>query len=176
MNKQTALTLMCAVLVTGCTTLHCASARRLDQQIQGEWQLVQWSNRNMAPGHGELVYRIPVDPVVMIIRNGYVVTVQGTNIVSSTPYYLTTAEDLIGGGVRPILHDHPGRNCTQYSEDHQSFFLEDGRLHLLAWDVEGQHGCQNANNFEYRPATQSERTFKWREPPVGGDGKPAPQP
>jgi len=163
MHKEIILTLVCAGLLSGCTTLRSVSARKLDRDIQGEWQLVQWSNRNMATGQGELVCRTPSDPVLLIIRSGHIVTIQGTNVVSSAPYYITTAEDLIGGGIRPILHSHLGKDCASHSDSHKSFFLEKGRLHLLAWDVENQHGCQNADDFEHRPAVHHERTYESRE-------------
>ena len=169
MMKETILVLACAGLLSGCTTIRSLSVRNLDRDIQGEWQLVQWSYRNMAPGHGELVCRFPSDPVLLIIRNGYIVTIQGTNVVSSAPYYITTAEDLVGGGVSPILHSHPGLYCASHSRSHESFFLEDGRLNLLAWDVEDQHGCQNASDYEYRPAVHHERTYECREPTAAVD-------
>ena len=172
MKKQIIVMLSCVGLLSGCGTV---AVRRLDRDMQGEWQLIRWSYRDMVPGHGELVCCEPCQPLLLIIRNGYVVSVQDTNVVSSTPYHITTSEDGVGGGSRQILHSHPGRDCLAWASSHDSIYLQDGTLHRVAWDVEWGIGWQNANVYEYRRAVGHEMTYSSREQPVGGAGKPAQQ-
>lgn len=148
-----------------------ASIRELDAEIQGEWQLVQWSNRDMHPvtGRGRKVYRYPLDPTFYIIRDGHITAIQGTNVVMSSPYYITTVEDEVGGFTAHIIHTHTGRDCLAYLYEHNSVFMRDGMLCETAFHIDAGHGVQNSHVFEFKRVALQKRNYKAREQSPAGD-------
>lgn len=170
MKRCLILLLATGSLLSGCATSGHRPAPDADDALQGEWQLVNYSNRDMSPaGRGRKQVFIPTAPVLYIVRNGHLTVIEGTNIVTSTPCFVTDYYDAFYDQTTRILHQHPERMCPDSINWHDWFHVEDNQLYMGAWDIEMGMGCQNAHVYKFIPAKQRERTYEGREQAPGGD-------
>lgn len=94
----------------------------------------------------------PVDPVLYIIRNGHLTVMEGTNVVTSTPCFVTRYRSRSADSTTLLLHQHPGPDCPASIDGHDWFTLDGDKLCLGAWDIEYGMVVQNADVYEFRKA------------------------
>mgnify|MGYP003610566005 CR=1 FL=1 len=143
-----------AALLAGCKTASHRPAPDAERALQGEWQLVRYSSFEMFPdtGGGRQHFSQPVDPVLYIFRNGHLTVMEGTNVVTSTPCFVTRYHSRSADSTTLLLHQHPGPDCPSSIDGHDWFTLDGDKLCLGAWDIEYGMGVQNANVYEFRRA------------------------
>jgi hypothetical protein len=148
--------IQCAMMTLVLVTSGCVGpslVRRMDQRIQGEWQLDSRWWRDMSPGAGNIVSVKPTNEVYLVIRNGRIAEMSQGKVVRSSEYsLLRRRNDVI------VMRTDGIRGARVDDIVYEVVSAGDDTLAFHAWDDRYRLPYQNSIKSEYRrlSTTQSE--------------------